>query len=97
MVSFESAQGFQNFRPLKGSAGEQANIKIAKYPTKFISFSEPRDKELNQKILHAIYMNHPYEEPIIQVEKIQESRAHKDFRKGGACDSSPHKWYKRKK
>lgn len=97
MVSFESAEGVQNFRPLENSAGKDRGIaKVDKYKTRELSFTIDRDNKLKNKVLKAIYMAHPYEEPVVHISEVLETRALPEFKKGGRCDSSPHKWYKRK-
>ncbi len=97
MVSFVSTSGVQNFRPLKDSAGFQAGLKtLQSYETKEISFSIPRKTELRSAVLKAIAFAHNYEEPVVTITESVETRVTPEFKKGGACDTSPNKWWKKK-
>jgi hypothetical protein len=96
-VSYISAAGVQNFHPLKGSAGSQAGLSgLQTYETKEISFSIPREEKLRDEVLKAIAFAHPYEEPVITIVESTETRTNPEFKKAGACDTSPHKWWRRK-
>ena len=94
-VSFEMPQGIENLRPLKGSAGSSVTLQADKYKTMQLSFSVPRNASLRAKVLKAIYWAHSYEEPVVNIAPELETRAAKEYQKGGRCDNSPNKWYRK--
>ena len=94
-VSFEMPQGIENFRPLKGSAGSSVTLQADKYKTMQLSFSVPRNASLRAKVLKVIYWAHSYEEPVVNIAPELETRAAKEYQKGGRCDNSPNKWYRK--
>jgi hypothetical protein len=90
-VAFRSATGIEQFRPLKGSkAGEQPTISEA--PTTRITFAIPEDTTVLHKVVAAIRMAHPYEEPVIQIRAGWLSQA-----KHEGEESNPNRWWNQPK
>lgn len=90
-VAFRSATGVEQFRPLQGSrAGEQAMV--SEVPTTRITFAIPEDIEILHKVITAVRYAHPYEEPVVHVEKGWMSRA-----KPGGDESNPNRWWNQPK
>ncbi len=86
-VAFRSAAGVEQFRPLKGSkAGEQ--LKISEVPTTRVTFAIPEDTTVLQKVVAAIRVAHPYEEPVIQIRAGWISQA-----KHEGEESNPNRWW----
>ncbi len=89
-VAFRSATGVEQYRPLKGStAGEQS--KISETPTTRITFAIPEDTAVLKKVVAAIRVAHPYEEPVVQVRAGWISQA-----KHEGEESNPNRWWNQK-
>lgn len=75
-VTWQSAEGIERFRPLNGSqptAGKEGIVSLEKSIK--LEFSVPRDNELLEKVIQeGIIPTHPWEEPVILIYEVRETR-----------------------
>ena len=73
-----SAKGTEQFRPLEGARPERGVIgAVEQYPSVRLEFCLPMDQiALSRMVETVIRPAHPYEEPVIIVQRAQISRPH---------------------
>jgi len=86
--AYQSAGGTERYRPLAGAAaGPETEIRQRPGVVE-VSFRLPRDSQLLELIVEAIFQTHSYQEPYIAVEEVLVSRS-----KGLDDSKNPHRWW----
>jgi hypothetical protein len=86
--AYQSAGGTERYRPLAGAAaGPETEIRQRPGVVE-VSFRLPRDSQLLERIVEAIFQTHSYQEPYIAVEEVLVSRS-----KGLDDSKNPHRWW----
>jgi hypothetical protein len=75
-VAYQSEEGIEQFVPLEGSNATKGEInKLYKGKSVRIEFSiDKNDKILEKVIQEGIMKNHPWEEPVIIISEVWETR-----------------------
>lgn len=89
-VSFRSGVGVQSFRPCPGAHGG-AFEEIFDVPCLELTFLISKDTDVLSEVLEALYQAHPYEEPVMVIEKVLSTR----FRYDEDTKSNPRKYWNR--
>jgi hypothetical protein len=86
--AYQAAGGIEHYRPLEGAAAGP-ETKIRQRPGVVeVSFRLPKDQNLLEQIVEAIFQVHSYQEPYIAVEEVLVSRS-----KGLDDKDNPHRWW----
>ena len=85
-VAFRSNTGTLQFKSLEGSI--QGETDLEQLPSDEISFNLPRDEQMIAAVIEAIYESHPYEEPVILIQRVMSTRF-----KYEAAQDNPNKWW----
>ncbi|MCV0397130.1 MAG: hypothetical protein K5872_21680 [Rhizobiaceae bacterium] len=86
--AYQSAEGFERYRPLKGAAaGPETDLRKRPGVVE-ISFELDDDGELLEQVVEAIFQAHSYEEPVIRVATVLTSRS-----KGLDDSANPNRWW----
>ncbi|TFH48962.1 MAG: hypothetical protein E4H01_05265 [Lysobacterales bacterium] len=86
--AFESAPGFEHYRPLEGSAAGP-ETEVRKRPGIVeVSFEMPDDQALIERVIETIFQVHSYQEPTIKIQEVFASRS-----KGLDDKDNPYRWW----
>jgi hypothetical protein len=86
--AYQSAGGIERYRPLDGAAaGPESEIRQRPGVVE-VSFQLPRDPDLLERVIEAIFQVHSYQEPTITVGEVLVSRS-----KGLDDSANPHRWW----
>jgi hypothetical protein len=86
--AYQSASGIERYRPLDGAAaGPETDIRRRPGVVE-VTFQLPKDADLLERVIEAIFRVHSYQEPMIAVEDVLVSRS-----KGLDDSDNPHRWW----
>jgi hypothetical protein len=86
--AFQSAGGIERYRPLEGAAaGPEAEVRKRPGVVQ-VGFHLPKDPDLLERVIEAIFAVHSYQEPLITVTHVLVSQS-----KGLDDSRNPHRWW----
>lgn len=73
--AYQTAAGIERYRPLEGAAAGPEPMVRKRPGTVEVSFELPRDQNLVEQVVEAIFQAHSYQEPVIRLQTVLSSRS----------------------
>jgi hypothetical protein len=86
--AYQSGSGTERYRPLAGAAAGSEPMVRKRAGTVEVSFELPRDRDLVERVVEAIFQVHSHQEPVIRLQAILSSRS-----KGLDDSANPNRWW----